>query len=235
MISLVDASGWRMEPAIHTSREVAIPQRCEATSVGLIIEGELDFDHWKAIAANFGQALRSAAFCIGDWLVYGEDKWGKQLALPGMDAPRGQVTSEAYTEAMSLTGLDLSTLRTYASVCRSIPIADRNARLSFEHHKALAPIHPQKRPEWLALVSTQTAPVSVRKLRASIRLAGDRPRLASNEELISRPASAGHDNYVPHLQRLVTVLRKTVPAMTPEQRQALKEDSAQLAAILQAL
>jgi hypothetical protein len=204
--------------------------------LGLNIEGEIGFDEWRNIASNIGTALRSAAFCIGDWLVYGEDKWGKQLALAGMDAPRGQVTSEAYTEAMALTGLDLSTLRTYASVCRTIPLAERDPRLSFEHHKALAPIPAPKRPEWLALVSAQTAPVSVRKLRASIRISGgDRPRLASPDELLSRPQAVGRDNYIPHLQRLSTTLFKTIPGMTANQRMALKADTAQLVALLQGL
>lgn len=205
--------------------------------VGLIIEGEMSFEDWREIARNFGNSLRSAAFCIGDWLIYGESKFGRQLPLdaPGFDSPRPKLCRESYDEAVALTGLDMSTLQTYASVCRSIPITERDPRLSFEHHKALAPIPAQKRPEWLALVSQQTAPISVRKLRASIRLAGEKPRLFSSDELMARPTTGGLENYVPHLARLVTILRKTLPGMDEDQRKALKQDAQPLLAMLDAL
>lgn len=42
----------------------------------------------------------------------------------------------------------------------------------------------------------------------------------------------GHDNYIPHLTRLLTVLRKTVPGMNEHQRLALVQDTDQLVALL---
>jgi len=242
MITLFDAEQLAMLQPTATRQQpapTATASPITLTPVGLEITGEIEFEQWREIARNFGNALRSAAFCIGDWLVYGETKWGRQLALApeiGLDAPRGKIFSEAYDEAVALTGLDITTLQTYASVCRSIPINERDPRLSFEHHKALAPLPALARPKWLALVSRQPRPVSVRKLRASIRISGgDAPRLATSDELMNRPAGAGHENYIPHLSRLLTVLRRTIPAMDDEQRAALREDMQPLVDLVDAL
>ena len=75
---------------------------------------------------------------------------------------------------------------------------------------------------------------TVKRLSLSLRIA-DSPRIVSDDEVVSRGEHAGHDNYVPHLTRLVTVLRKTLPGMNQRQREALRKDSEQLLAILRTL
>ena len=44
--------------------------------VGMQVTGELTFDEWKELAASIGQAARSIAFIMGDWLVYGQNLFG---------------------------------------------------------------------------------------------------------------------------------------------------------------
>ena len=73
---------------------------------------------------------------------------------------------------------------------------------------------------------------TVKRLAISIRIAEQAPRIVSDEEITSRGEQAGHDNYVPHLSRLLTVLRKTVPLMSEEQRGALRDDAEQLMDLL---
>lgn len=63
----------------------ALPAFIQPTTTGLILAKDLTFTEWEAIAAGFGSALRMAAWCIGDWMVYGERKWGKQMLLEGED------------------------------------------------------------------------------------------------------------------------------------------------------
>ena len=76
---------------------------------------------------------------------------------------------------------------------------------------------------------------TVKRLAISLRIAEEKPRIVTDDEITSRGEQAGHENYIPHLTRLLTVLRKTVPGMTEEQREALREDSQQLVDLLEAL
>ena len=76
---------------------------------------------------------------------------------------------------------------------------------------------------------------SVKRLGLSIRIAEEKPRIVTDEEITQRGEQAGHDNYGVHVIRLLTILRKTVPGMTEEQREALKEDAAQLLELLESL
>ena len=114
---------------------------------------------------------------------------------------------------------------------------ERREHLSFGHHRVLAPLPTPQRLEWSQLLDSEsksTVP-SVKRLALSVRIAEEKPRIVTDEEITSRGEHVGHDNYVPHLTRLLTVLRKTLPGMNDEQREALKEDTAQLLEILEAL
>ena len=114
-----------------------LDQKIAITRTGLHLRSELSFDEWQAMAARFGAAMSSAAFVIGDWLVYGEDHFRGQSRLPGFaeqaTASR-RVSSDIYDAALRLTGLDRTTLGTYAYVARRVPQPLRNEQLSWEHH-----------------------------------------------------------------------------------------------------
>jgi hypothetical protein len=214
-----------------------LPPSVATTPTGLDLPEDLSFDAWQGIGQNFGVALQAAAWCIGDWLVYGERKWGKQLLMDGeeFDAAAGRVPAAAYDAAINSTSLDRSTLKSYASVCRSIPKVERCEALTFTHHAALAPLQREQRDKWLKVVAQQPSPPSVKRLRMSMRIAGATPRIVTDEEITKRGEHSGHDNYIPHLTKLLTALRKTVPNMNEEQREALKEDTEQLVEFLKAV
>lgn len=210
-----------------------IPAFIQTTPTGLILSKDLTFEEWSAIAGNFGKALQTAAWCIGDWMVYGERKWAKQLLLDGAefdpDTPN-RIPSHAFDLAVTATGLDRQTISKYAEVCRKIPREERRVQLSFGHHRILAPLPSPQRLEWMALLtdSESVKLPTVKRLALSVRIASDGPRVVTEEEITKRGEQSGHDNYVPHLTRLLTVLRKTVPGMTQNQREALKDDAEQL-------
>ena len=85
----------------------------------------------------------------------------------------------------------------------------------------------------MALLDSESkSPPTVKRLSVSLRISESEPRIVSDDEITSRGEHVGHDNYIPHLARLLTVLRKTLPAMSQAQRAALREDSEQLLEML---
>ena len=214
-----------------------LPPFIEATPTGLILAKDLTFEEWNAIGSSFGIALQTAAWCIGDWMVYGERRWAKQLLLEGAafdPKTPNRIPSHVFDRAVEATGLDRQTISKYAEVCRKIPMAERRIQLSFGHHRILAPLPSPQRLEWMALLtdSESVKVPTVKRLALSVRLAEQSPRIVSDDEITSRGEQAGHDNYVPHLTRLLTILRKTLPEMSQDQRTALKEDAEQLMELL---
>jgi hypothetical protein len=215
-----------------------LPPFIEATPTGLVLAQDLTFDEWGAIGRSFGTALQTAAWCIGDWMVYGERKWSKQLLLDGaeFDAKKpDRIPSYVFDSAIRSTSLDRQTLSQYASVCRRIPMDERRANLSFGHHRLLAPLPSPQRLEWMQILDSESKKPTVKRLGLSLRIADEKPRIVTDDEVTSRGEQSGHDNYIPHLLRLLTILRKTIPGMNDEQLDALKEDTEQLLEILNEL
>lgn len=208
----------------------------ETTQTGLILSKDLTFEEWAAMAASFGKAMQTAAWCIGDWMLYGERKWGRQLLMDGeaFDPKKpNRIPSDAFDMAVASTCLDRQTLSQYASVCRKIPHEDRRIRLSFAHHRILAPLPPPERLAWLSLLDSESKKVpTVKRLALSVRIADDAPRIVSDDEIISRGEKAGHDNHIPHLTRLLTVLRKNIRDMDDVELDALRDDTEQLYELL---
>lgn len=231
-----DAGGEVMEISTQP-----LPHFIQASPTGLVLAKDLTFDEWEAIASSFGTAMQTVAWCIGDWMVYGERKWSKQLLLAGQEfdpARPNRIPSSVFDRAVRATGLDRQTLSQYANVCRKIPMDERRIALSFGHHRILAPLPPAKRLEWFALLDSESKSAqipTVKRLALSVRCVEESPRIISDKDIERRGEQAGHDNYVPHLTRLLTVLRKTVPGMSERQRRALKEDAGQLLDIFDAL
>ncbi|MCB1210622.1 MAG: hypothetical protein KDK97_14930 [Verrucomicrobiales bacterium] len=209
----------------------SIQNKIEITRTGLRMQDGLSFEEWQAMAPRFGAAMSSAAFVIGDWLVYGEDHFRSPSALPGLESqagPRGRVSSEIYDEALRLTGLDRSTLLTYAYVARRVPAPLRNEQLSWEHHKAVAKLEPEDQEHWLdlALESGEGgAPVSTRRLRKSITIG----HLLTPDEMTADVADRGQPNHIPFINRLWSWWTQMKESgwntrATPEQKETLKRD-----------
>ena len=177
-------------PAINTSPMDIDSSSFTISPTGIAFHAELSVEEWKALGTRLGSAGRSLGFMIGDWLNYGEGKgeWGN-----------------TYDEAMRITGLDLKTLRDYSSVSRKVKLSLRNEKLSFEHHKKVAPLKDEKeQAKWLKLAEKERSkqdgkPMSARRLAKSI-LVG---RVVSPEQMQADPADKGRDNVHPHVNRLV--------------------------------
>jgi hypothetical protein len=189
---------------------------------GLAVHTKLSFEEWAALAPRLNEASRCIAFLIGDWLIYGEAHFAK----PGKQ-PARRVGSAAYERAMAATGLDRSTLITYAYVARRVSASLRNEDLSWEHHKAVAKLEARDQTRWLktALNGDKSGVVSTRRLRKSIT-AGHLLGLA---DMRIAPGERGRPNHIPFVNRLCAWWEtlqqdRWLTRATPAQRAALKRD-----------
>ncbi len=124
--------------------------KCKIQKNGLILNEDLTKDEWHDIGGILKTMEGCIQFWIGDWLCHGEKKWG-----------------EMYKEAEDITGLDNGTLRNMKSVAASVDLSLRSDNLTFEHHKLVAPLPPEKQEKFLELAEKKDMTVS--ELRQAVR------------------------------------------------------------------
>src|SRR3954452_5850130 len=81
-------------------------------SNGLSPLGAPTYEQWQEVGRFIKKATNACALWLGDWINYGEAKFG-----------------EKYQEAIRQTGLDYGTLRNAAYTARRVALSDRSDRL----------------------------------------------------------------------------------------------------------
>lgn len=99
---------------------------------GLELPQRLSFDKWLGIGHQLAAQTTSTAWCLGDWLAYGE------TAFTGR-----------YREALERTSLEYQTLRNYAWVAKRFTLSRRRDSLSFGHHAEVASLVEPEQEYWL--------------------------------------------------------------------------------------
>lgn len=99
---------------------------------GLQLPRQLSFEKWVNIGRQLSNVSSSSAWCLGDWLVYGEDTY-----------------TGRYRDAIDQTSLDYQTLRNYAWVVRRFLWSRRRDTLSFGHHAEVAALSEPEQDFWL--------------------------------------------------------------------------------------
>ena len=117
---------------------------------GLQLPRQLSFDRWLGVGRRLSDFHSSSAWCLGDWLVYGE------VAFEGR-----------YREAIEQTSLDYQTLRNYAWVVRRFCLSRRRDSLSFGHHAEVAALPEVEQDFWLGKAEEFGWPV--KRLRREVR------------------------------------------------------------------
>jgi hypothetical protein len=130
------------------------------TRVGLRIPAGLTYDDWEQAGQHIARVIDSSAWCLGDWLVYGQDQY-----------------SDRYRRAVDIAGLDYQTLRNYAWVTRRFELSRRRATLSLQHHAEVASLPEAEQDYWLD--QAEKHGWSRNRLRRAVR--GDRRRLVDQE------------------------------------------------------
>ena len=184
------------------STELAALTNAALTPLGLEVKTPLTLAEWRDIGLRIAAAMRSAAFVIGDWLVYGEGRNGQMTLFA--DIPESdRVSHRLYDEAVLLTGIDATTLHHYAYVARRVPRSLRNEHISWDHHRKVAKLRDEAdKRRWLALAADKQLagqPMSLRRFARSIQAGWP----LTSGELEKEEADSGIENIHPYVNRIV--------------------------------
>lgn len=115
--------------------EVAVQKQDRAKGAGPVAwtpNRELDAHEWAAAGRRIGAVGRCIQWLLGDWIAYGNAKFG-----------------ERYARAGKITGYDTQTLMNMVYVASRFPVSRRRENLSWSHHETLAGLEPDEQDRWL--------------------------------------------------------------------------------------
>ncbi len=185
---------------------------------GINFTGELTFEEWHNLGLQLVPIAKSIGFIVGDWINYGESRYG-----------------EKYDEALKRTGLSYKTLQEYSYVARRVEMSVRTDNLDFHHHKLVAKCKdPEAQRKWLDTAVKEN--LSVARLRKSMNFG----RVATEDEMEQDPADRGVVTHLALINRLIRWWKQTtendpVNKWDPEQRANVKEDFKLVVDIYEAL
>lgn len=140
---------------------LSIPGEVEAT--GLALPEDLTFDEWLDAGKQLQAAERSLMWWIGDWLRYGEQKWG-----------------EKYAQAIESTGKGYQALRNAKWVAEQYAdLSTRVDKLSWSHHREAAALPEPERSRILHLADDNGW--SARELKQRVNQAKNTAKITSTE------------------------------------------------------
>ena len=110
---------------------------------------KMPFDEWARLGKELHKIRRWASWAIGDWLNYGEQRYG-----------------EMYAQALDDTQYSYQTLCNMKYVSSKFEISRRSGELSWSHHSDVAALPPKEADKWLERAAERDW--SVRDLRAHL-------------------------------------------------------------------
>lgn len=135
-----------------------------------VLPPSISFERWRQVGANLQQMQRSVNWWAGDWLRFGEDRWGEA----------------AYQAVADITGHGDEALKQAVWVSSKFPEGTRVPSLSWSHHRAVAELEPLERQALLREAAEQQ--LSTRQLIERVR---DRQAAISAESrAVDGPACA---------------------------------------------
>lgn len=149
-----------------TGEIIEMPHRIERRETGLIIADSTSFEEWAAMGEWLQSAERSLMWWIGDWMRFGEHKWG-----------------EKYAQAIAATGYSNQTLRNAAWVAGAIELSRRRDKLSWSHHAEVARFDAANADAILS--EAESEGWSVRETRAAVNRVKNEARLPAQLEAVA--------------------------------------------------
>jgi hypothetical protein len=140
-------------------------------NAGLDLPPNISFDRWVLIGRALSRVHGSSAWCLGDWLLHGEDRY-----------------TGRYRDAVESCSLNYQTLRNYAWVARRFPLSRRRDTLSFGHHAEVAALSEPEQDYWLR--KAEELGWSRRQLRAEVRASVRQRSEAGQEQSEPTPTEA---------------------------------------------
>lgn len=123
--------------AVARSKSLGLPGTISAT--GYTPPENLPFDEWQRVGAVLRQIESGVLWWIGDWLRFGERKYG-----------------ERYSQALETTEYEYQTLRNTKWVAeRFSELSRRRDNLSFSHHAEVADLKPKEQDRFLGKAESE--------------------------------------------------------------------------------
>jgi len=122
---------------------------CQLSKTSLVFKRDVTQDEWKHVFNSLKLIEGCVQFWIGDCLKYREQKWGM------------------YDDVAKESGYNVDTLKDYKYVADKVKESLRNDNLEFAHHKAVAPLPPEKQEQFLKKAVEEK--LTVRELRKEIQ------------------------------------------------------------------
>lgn len=124
---------------------------------GLIVKDNPTFEEWEECGLLLAHIQKRVHWWIGDWLNYGERRWG-----------------EMYAQAMSESGFNYQTVANDRYVAGKIEFSRRRENLTFSHHVEVASLPPPEQDRWLDYAEEEE--LTTRQLRQEIKQAKEEER-----------------------------------------------------------
>jgi len=121
-----------MNKEIIITKEIEPLKNAKLTEVSLEITPGIEFEKWEQIGLALKRIRKANMWWLGDWLNYGERKYG-----------------EMYTQALEITDYDYNTLAHLKQTADKVEISRRRPNLSFSHHMEVKGMEPKDQEKWL--------------------------------------------------------------------------------------
>ena len=116
----------------------------------LEISDNTPFDEWMKLGEALKKANKTLQWWIGDWLNFGERKYGSM-----------------YGQAIDSTGYDYGTLANFKYVADKVEFSLRSENLSFNHHLLVAKLDEKQQKFWLK--EAEKKDLSIKELKTAIK------------------------------------------------------------------
>lgn len=120
---------------------------------GLEAIGKPSFEQWQECGEFIKRAEGATHYWLGDWLRYGEDRWGEE---------HSQALEADY-------GYDYDTLRRDKWVSEKIPPVLRSTNMTFSNAREIAPLPQEEKEYWAEELKKEAIPVRELKQRIKER------------------------------------------------------------------
>jgi len=136
-----------MTPTIMDNATGEVISDISWDSVALHIPENTSFEDWSRLGSTLQQMEKSVMWWIGDWLRFGERKYG-----------------DTYTQAIEATGYSYNTLAQAKRVASAFEPCSRLQNLSWSHHQEVVSLPAEARQE--ALQAAAGSGLSAKETRA---------------------------------------------------------------------
>lgn len=146
----VEKAAREARAVVPAEPEILPTSRARLSETSLELPPDYSFEEWEQLGVALGRMERSVQWWVGDWIRFGESRFG-----------------EKYAQAMDATGKEYGTLATTVWVAEHIDTSRRRENLSWGHHREVAALEPAEQDRWLD--EAEAEGMSVMDLRSAVK------------------------------------------------------------------